>query len=953
VNFSIKVKFSGWLTLGWRVGGLCIFLLLLAVIDASAQVEKPVRLPKGDLPSQTKGVAPDTVGVKADSLGTSRIDSLSQKNQSDIETTITYSARDSINSSMQSKIVHLYGDAKIKYGMIELMAENITIDYTKSTISAEGTLDSLGRRVGYPVFINGAEKYETKSIVYNFKNKKALISEIVTTQGDGFIHGQAVFKNPKNELLSLRNAYTTCNLVHPHYEIMATRAKAIPGDKIVVGPFYMKVNSVPLPLGFAFGMFPSPRKSASGIIVPAYGEERNRGFFLRNGGYFFDVNEYFKLQLTGDIYSKGSSAVYVNSTYSKRYRYGGNFNFSFTNNKTSPNIEDPTSVKDFRITWSHSPQTRGSGRFSASVNAATATYNNSNFLPLNTNPTAPRLDNTSRKLSSNVSYSKTFGALFSTAINFRINQDLTTKQVDIPLPDLSFNVNNIYPFKRASQSMFFQNFSTRFTMTATNQVTNNLGKADRYGVAWKDIHGNPITHDSIAPFNFQNLPALIQNAKKGIRTNIPFATSFKVLKFFTMSPSINIDELIYFDKLDWRVDSTDSTKAVSKIHSELNTVTNYSLNMGMTTRIYGTYFLKGGGNVKAIRHIINPSIGYSYSPDFGDPSYGYYQEVKGIKGSKYPVYKSVHDGFVYGSSRFGKSSAISFGINNNIEMKVKSKKDTVVKKVALFNTLSIGSNYNFAVDSMNLAPFAMSANTNVLNDKLNINLTGTLDPYEYAIIQKNEDPTQRKEVRSREYAWGKKFDPAINTPNWSVVSSDPSSLGRITNANLALSTNFNPKGQKKDTDTRDKISKSNASDSDKKYLLANPDSYIDFNIPWNLRISYNVDYSHQAAGTLSKNLTNTAADDKALSPLITQAVRFNGDFSLTDKWKIVYNSGYDFQLKELTTTQLIISRDLHCWVINLSWVPFGKFQSYSFYIGVKSSLLKDLKLNRTRSFFDN
>ncbi len=950
MNFSIKVKFLGWLPVGRRVGELCIFLLLLSTISASAQVEKAVRQPKGDLRGGT--LPADTVGVKPDSLAMAT-DSLSQRNRGDIETTITYSARDSINSSMQSKIIHLYGDSKIKYGSIELIAENITIDYEKSTISAVGTYDSLGRRVGFPIFINGAEKYETKSIVYNFKTKKALISEIVTTQGDGFIHGQAVFKNPKNELLSLRNAYTTCNLVHPHYQIMASKAKAIPGDKIVVGPFHMEVNEVPLPLGFAFGMFPSPRKSASGIIVPAYGEERNRGFFLRNGGYFFDVNEYFKLQLTGDIYSKGSSAVYVNSSYNKRYKYNGSFNFSFTNNRTSQNIEDPTSVKDFRITWSHTPQTRGTGRFSASVNAATATYNNSNFLPLNTNPSAPRLDNTSRKLSSNISYSKSFGTLFNAAINFRINQDLTTKQVDLPLPDLSFNVNNVYPFKKTAQGMFLQNLSMRYTMTATNQVTNNLGRTDRYGNAWLDVHGNPIQHDSIAPFNFQNLPGLIQNAKKGIRSTIPIATSFKVLKFFTMSPSINIDELIYFDKLYWRPNEADSGKtAVSTIKSEFNTVTNYSLNMGMTTRIYGTYFMKGNGSIKAIRHIINPSIGYSYSPDFGDPSYGYYQELT-LKNSKYPVYKSSHENFVYGSSRFGKSSSINFGINNNIEMKVKSKKDTVVKKVALFNTLSIGSSYNFAVDSMNLAPFSMSANTNILNDKLNVNLTGTLDPYKYAIIHKVEDQTQRKEVRSREYAWGKVYDPSINTPGWEVLSQDESPIGRITNANLALSTNLNPKGQKKDTDTRDKIGKSNASDSDKKYLLANPDSYIDFNIPWNLRISYNIDYAHNAAGALSKNLTNTAADNKLLNPTITQTVRFNGDFSLTEKWKIVYNSGYDFQLKELTTTQLTISRDLHCWVINLSWVPFGKFQSYSFYIGVKSSLLKDLKLNRTRSFFDN
>ena len=260
------------------------------------------------------------------------------------------------------------------------MAEDITIDYETSTISADGKPDSTGKDRGYPIFINGSEKYETKSIIYNFKTKKARISEVVTKQDEGFLHGNAVMKNSKDELLSVHNAYTTCNLAHPHYEIVATKAKAIPGDKMVVGPFYMAMNGVPVPLGFPFGIFPSPRKSASGVVVPSYGEEKNRGFFLRNGGYFFDISDYIKLQVTGDIYSKGSSALYINSNYNKRYHYTGNFNFSYSNNRLTDNIEDNSTVQDFRIMWSHSPQTRGTGRFSASVNAASATYNQNNLL---------------------------------------------------------------------------------------------------------------------------------------------------------------------------------------------------------------------------------------------------------------------------------------------------------------------------------------------------------------------------------------------------------------------------------------------------------------------------------------------------------------------------------------------------------------------------------------------
>ena len=915
MNFSLKVKFSNVPLTGLLVRIFCFLLFLVSTVASFGQAEKQTKAPVGDLPVQQRPSLSDTIPVKTDSVRT-RQDSLSRRRKSDIETTISYSARDSINSSLDRKIVRLYGDAKIKYGTIQLMAEDVTIDYENSTISANGRLDSLGRRVGYPVFINGNEKYETKSIVYNFKNKKARISEVVTTQGDAFLHGKAVFKNEKNELLSLRNAYTTCNLAHPHYQIIASKAKAIPGDKMVVGPFHMEVNDVPLPLGFAFGIFPSPRKSASGVIIPIYGEEKNRGFFVRNGGYFFDINDYFKLQLTGDLYSKGSSAIYVNSNYRKRYRHNGSFNFSFTNNHTTSNIEDKNTVKDFRITWSHTPQTRGTGRFSASVNAATATYNNSNFLGVNTNPAVPRLDNTSRKLSSNISYSKTFGTLMSLGINFRINQDLTTKQVDLPLPDLSFNINNIYPFKKSAGGIVLQNLSVRYTMSATNQITNNLGRN------FTDLSGKPLSHDSIAPFTAQNLPTFFRNARKGVRHNIPLATSFKILRFFTVSPSFVYDELWYFEKLNWGLSNDGRSAVVEDTIRQFNRVSNYSTTISLTTRIYGTYHFKGKTGVQAIRHVINPNIGLSYQPNFGDPSYGYYQKIT-VADSKYPVYKSVHEGFAYGTSRLGESASLGFGLNNTVEMKVKSKKDTVAKKVSLFNTLSINSGYNFVADSFKLAPFGIAANTNVLNDKLNINLNGTLDPYKYvnhSVLNNEKTASTIVEVRKNYLTW-----------------QDGSGIGRITNANLALSTNLSPKGQKKDTDTRDKIAKSNASDSDKKFLLQNPDTYIDFNIPWNLRVSYNADYAH---GVNQKSK-------------ITQAMRLNGDFSITEKWKITFNTGYDFQQKEITQTLLTIARDLHCWQVNLTWTPFGKYTSYTFYIGIKSSLLKDLKLNRTRSFYDS
>jgi len=836
-------------------------------------------------------------------------DSLQKPAKGDIETTIFYSATDSINSNLQSKIVKLYGNAKIKYGEIELEADEIIIDYEQSTITAHGRLDSLGKRVGFPIFKNGSEVYETKDMVYNFKNKKAKISEVVTQQGDGFMHGDVVYKNDKNELFTIGNAYTTCNLAHPHFRIISRKAKAIPNDKIVTGPFYMELNDVPTPFGFAFGMFPAQRKSASGIVVPSYGEEGRRGFFLRGGGYFFDISDYIKLGITGDLYSKGSSALYINSTYNKRYAYSGNFNISITNNRVTDRIEDKSISKDFRIAWSHSPQTRGTGRFSASVNAATSNFTNNNFLGLNSDPRATRIDNTSRKLSSNVSYSKTFpGTPFALGVNMRVNQDLVTKRVDLPLPDMSLNMNNVYPFKKSQQDLL-KNFVVRYTANGSNQITNSLGKIG-------DVN------DSIVPFEVNNLSLFFKNSRKGVRQTIPLSTSTKLLKFFTLSPSVNLNEIWYFQKLNWALDPTGNAAVVTDTIQGFNRITNYSGGVNLNTRIYGMFIVKNPNRkLKAIRHVMNPSIGFSYQPDFGDPKYGYWQEFNTASGGV--LRRSRHEGpqFIYGSSGQGRQSSMSFSLGNNLEMKVKNETDSVARKISLFNNLSISSNYNFAADSFKLAPFSFSANTNVLNDKFNINIGGVLDPYTYRLdsIVTTETSRQIYETRISRFVWQDGFK-----------------LGQVTNFNLALSTNLSPKGKEKDAESRKKISESSLTESDKDFFLQNPDAYIDFSIPWNFRINYNLTYTKQ--GRQKSN--------------VTQALRFNGDLSLTEKWKVTFNSGYDFESKEFTQTFLTINRDLHCWQVSLGWTPFGPFQSYNFSIGVKSGMLRDLKLDRTRNFFD-
>ena len=519
MNFSLKPKDltinSGLV----RYSFIFLIAFLFMAVSTVAQVERPVKNPARPLPVKTDSasIQSDTTLNPADTVlnpedsARVRADTIPPP-KGDIETTINYSARDSIRASIDNKMIWLYGEARIKYGIIELEAEEIVIDYANTTITAQGIRDSLGNRIGYPLFKNGAELYETKGIVYNFKTKRARIIEVVTQQGDGYLHSDAAFKNENNEILSVRNSYTTCNLEHPHYRIRATKTKAIPNDKIVAGPFYLEFNDIPLPAGFLFGMFPAQRESKSGIIFPSYGEERRRGFNLRSGGYFFDINDYIKLALTGDIYSKGGHALYANSSYIKRYKYNGSFNFSYSKNRLGDKIEDRSASNDFRLNWSHSPQSKGTGRFAASVNAATATFNRNNNLMFGTpgELNSQTLSNISRNLNSNVSYNKRFaGTPFSAGINLSHSQDLITRRVDLPMPNLTLNMTTLFPFQRKGRTSSLDNFSVGYSMAASNRLSNVLPGIGKNGA------------DSIAPFNFQNLPLFFENAKKGIRHSMP------------------------------------------------------------------------------------------------------------------------------------------------------------------------------------------------------------------------------------------------------------------------------------------------------------------------------------------------------------------------------------------------------------------------------------------------
>ena len=915
VKFSLKPKNTLFNLNFWaleKLGFIGVFFLFTLSIAYGQVPEVPVETPSELLGSEEIAadttINSDSTAMVLDSLANQAIDStaVEETPSGDIETTINYSARDSINFSLDTKIVKLYGDAKIKYGLIELEADHIVIDYNENTLSASGRTDSTGTRIGFPIFKNGAEVYETRDITYNFKTGRARISEVVTQQGDGFLHGETVYKNERNELFSIDNTYTTCNLRHPHFRIKAKRTKAIPEDKIVSGPFNLEINDVPTPLGFFFGMFPAKNEASSGIIVPSYGEERRRGFFLRGGGYFFDISDYVKTTIRGDIYSRGGHGVNVSTVYKKRYAYNGSFNFNYTKLRTSDNIEIDNNQNDYRLTWTHTPQTKGRSRFSASVNAATSTFNTNNFLGINADPNSGRLDNFTQNLSSTVTFSTTFGNLFSLGLSARHNQNVGTREVDILLPSMTFNMSNVYPFQGKSGggtgNGLLDKLNLRYTLEGNNEITNNLGRI-----------GDSDT-DSIAPFDFSTLGTFFENASRGFNNRIPISTSFRLLKHLTASPTINYQERWYFESLEYGLDPDNPNQAtVIDTVDGFNRVYNYNMSMGINTRLYGTKFFKKG-SIQAIRHVMNPSITLSYTPDFSGERYGFYQRLETEEGEV--LVEDRFRGFQYGNAPNRESGSIGFSLTNTLEMKIKTKKDTSdqARKVPILNNFGFNTSYDLVADSFQLSNISFRANTALFKKKLSINFNGNLDPYVYV-------PDDRTDAGRR-----------IDLYTWN----NGEGIGKLSSASLALSTNLNPKARDAEERNTDKIVNSDLSQEDKDFLLNNPDAYIDFEIPWSLNINYNLNYTRRGLSEAE----------------IVQSLRFSGDLSLSEKWKLNFNSGYDFENREFTTTTLGINRDLHCWVMNFNWTPFGRFTNYTFTIRVKSALLQDLKIDRNRSFFD-
>ena len=854
------------------------------------------------------------------------------QDQSDIKTTVVYSAKDSTIMDPETQEIYLYGEAKVTYGQIELEADYIKLSWAINEVYARGTYDSTTKKtIGLPIFKDGGESYDTKEIRYNFKSKKGLISGVVTQQGDGNIRGTTVKKDAEDNMYIRGSKYTTCNLEHPHFYINAKKIKMVANKQVISGPFNLVINDIPLPIGLPFGFFPIPKSKeigTSGILMPTYGEEPNgRGYFLRDGGYYWAISDKFNLIAQGQIYSKGSWGLSLQSAYSVKYRYNGNFSLRFNRNVSGDEAQSRVRPRrdarnDFSLQWSHTPVTRGTSSFGASVSIGSNSFNEFNALS-----TQRLIQNVS---TSSVQYNKQFGNFARAGASLRVNQRFPdrTKKDSLGRPtdpgatdagaDFNFGINQIAPLAlKGGTGRWYESFRLGLDFNGGYQVNNNrvTSFADTAGLGFKWSNATsqrPDISNLIAtiPINADNLPLILKNAQFSGRYSIPIALpNLKWKNYFNLTPGISLSGELYQRQFKYSYMGNNRVRVDTLGPSFANSI---SFSASLNTRIYGMFMFRGK-RLEAIRHTLIPSASISYVPDQSN----LYQLVRiNERGDTRFLNRYRTIGGQLGG--VGRSAAgISWSLNNLFEAKIRPKSDSSGKefeKMNLLDNLSINGNYNLTADSLRASDINLNANTQIFKD-LNINFGATFDPYSYIA----------------DIAYGT-VGRKIN--RLTVLSGQ--GLARLTNVNVALSKRFAPKG----ADKKKKDSKEGSEDQNK-FIKANPELYVDFNIPWSVSLAYQFGFSRQG---LSAGQT-------------IQTLRINGDFSLTPKWKFTVDTGIDFEAKAPSITNLAIIRDLHCWEMSFNWTPFAapgsvRASNYSFELRAKSALLRDLKLSRRRSFQD-
>lgn len=863
-------------------------------------------------------VAPDSLVVWADTLSSDSIvaDSLTgdtlavrdtTRKGSMLEAPIKGKNRDSLVFNVRDKMVYVYGEGDITYQTMNMKADYMRINMDTRVIRAYGVNDTVDNKpvVTRPEFTENGKTYTMDTIDYNMKSKKAKIKGVATQEGEGYLIGDNVKKMTDNSINISSGRFTTCeNTDHPHFYLEMTRAKFIPGKKAIFGPSYLVMEDVPIYfLGVPEGFFPMSSGPKSGFLMPTYGEEYVKGFFLRDFGYYFTFNDYIDLTLTGGIYTLGSWEAAASSRYIKRYKYSGSFSADFSKvrfgDKGSP---DYTNQSNFRIQWTHTQDSkfRPGSTFSASVNFSTSGYSKYSATTIN--------DILSTQTNSSIAYSKTWsGTPFSLSANMAVSQNSSNSTISVTLPTVVFNMSRVYPFKR-KQTMGKERWYEKISVSYTGKLTNSVSTTE------KEL------------FTKQTL----KDMKNGVEHTIPVSTSMTLFNYLNITPSANYTERWFFKKQErqWNPE----TNTVDYLEPEYGFYRLYNYNVGVSasTKLYGMYRFKNpNSKIQAFRHVITPTISFSYAPDFSHQKYGYYKAVQSDTTGHVTIY-SPFAGNAYSVPSSGRSMSLNFSLQQNLEMKVLSKRDTTgTRIIKLIDNFTISGSYNFLADSMNLSNISLSFRSKLTNN-FGIQLSATLDPY----VVTPEGRRINKLMLSRGklgriVSTGWSFGYSFNSKNQSAPSGQ-ALTNDITSQPIDPAYSnpfFDPYG------TMDPVLR-------RQYMAQ---TYYDFNMPWNFSFNYTISYGI--------SLVNNGTTGYRKN--INQTIGFNGSVNLTPKWGISFQGGFDLMTRKLTTSSISITRDLHCWQMGFSWIPFGFHKSWSFNIGVKSSMLQDLKYDKSQSMYDN
>lgn len=820
-----------------------------------------------------------------DSLFVQKQDSLDlkkNKKKAVLDARIDYSAEDSLTFFLDNKDVFLYNKAKIDYDKMKLESGFMTVNFDTKTLFAEGVKDSTDTITQSPIFKEGNAEYKSKELKYNFDTKQGLISNVFTKESDGYLHGEKVKKKDDRTMYISSGMFTTCdNEDHPHFGISFSKAKAITDDKIVTGPAWFSLMEIPLPVGIPFAYFPFTDGKKSGFLMPSYGNAANRGYYLRNIGWYFAINDYIDLALRGDIYTNLSYALNISSSYVKRYKYRGSIEFRYEDNHTGlKNTPSYSSSSDFKFRWTHSQEAKSHPyrTFSANVNLVSSKFNQY------TTNVSDYFNNTT---TSSIAFSTRFGSAWSFTANLGESYNINSGAISLDLPSMTLSSIQFYPFRKKKSSgkrKWYEDISFSYRANLINTID---------------------TYDSLLTSS-----DLIKNFRNGIMHSIPISSNVKILKHLNWTNSISYTERWYTNSISKTYNPETDLIDKDTIYGFIAN-RNANFTSSINTRLYGMFTFKKGF-IKAVRHVINPSISFNYTPDFSEPSLGFYDFYTDKEGKR--VYYSKTENGVFGSPPQGASGVISFSLGNNLEMKVPDKNDTVegMRKIVLLEAFNISSGYDLARDSVNWQPLRLTARTTLFK-KLLINFSAAYTPY---VLDSNG-------VLTNQLLWDKerRLFKKQNS-QWT----------------LNMSWNLNSKADHSQT-TGDYHSPTEMQYSP----FSNPNEilseHVDFSIPWNLTLGVN--YSR-----LSSYIVSIAGYQTNQSATLTA----RGDLNLTSKWKIGFSSGYDFINKDFTYTSIDFYRDLHCWEMRMNWIPFGPRQGWNFSISVKAPMLQDLKYEKRNDF---